>query len=1675
MIHLSHFQKRGIIILLAIALMGSYSIYGQVFKEVKEFGWGSGIEKARPIFTDLDNDGLYDVLIGNSEGNIVHYEQLVAGTEDFKLVNRNFNEIDVGENAIPAIEDFNDNGLLDLVIGNSDGKLFYYEQEFNDSTSFVLVSDNFNNIDVGENASPTFADVDNDGRIELVIGRKDSYLRWYEQTNPGSSNFSQLSTPNFSIGSYASPVFTDLDNDGLWDLIVGNSGTYGSQTPLKHFEQSYPGIFEFGLVTNSFIPNNDIISPFATFTDIDNNNKLDLITVNRSGGISRYETKDTANLVWNTVTNHFSEIDVGYNSAPVCVNLDNDGLIDLIIGVGSGGLRYYEQSETGSEVFNLISDDFIDVNYGSSLTPTFTDIDNDGLLDILIGNSFGQISHYEQDAQWSLEFDFITDYFNEIDVGEYSAPAIADIDHDGLLDLIIGNSSGELDYYIQDSPGSDSFNYISNGFDNVTTTNGSENKPVICDFDNDGLFDIFVGNQYSGDFYHFRQNNPNSTGFTKFTERFIYTNPNAIAAFCDIDNDGKNEMLIGDYGGSIKLLKKTGTNNDFWPRSDSFGGVYLTGQEESMPCITDFNGDGLFDFIIGKEDGTISYYKQTSPGNYDLQLVTNDFNSIDVGDNAAPVFIDIDNNGLLDLIIGEKDGNLNHYVQQSSGSEIFDLVTENFSAIGVGTYSTPSFTDLDSDGLLDLIVGNHMGTFYHYKQVAAGSYSFYGVTDNFSDIESPNNSSCSFADFDGNGKIDMVDNNKTHWEQDTIGSETMIQKWENINNINYNIYGAPFISDIDNDGLLDMIYSKGSMFGHNEQESVTHQFFGYPLNPQFLYYHIGSYSKPCVTDFNNDGKLDLIVGNSLLTQSNIDPFHFQLNSSRFMGRSLGSVMPSSTDLNNNGLMDLIFGSEYYEQISSGSDKFYFEQSLVGQYPSLAPAMYDIDGDGLLDMIIGDQNGNLRHYEQEEVSSTSFDLITNDFNFIDVGGYSSPAFVDLEQDGLIDLIVGAENGKFFHYKQLMENSETFYLVTDNFLGIDVMDHSTSCFYDIDNNGYKDMIIGNLNGDLHLFLQILENPPVVTQQPQTIEACMGNDISFSFGFSGSPIMSFQWQKDGENIEGAVYDTLTLNNVDETDEGGYRCILTNDYGTDTTDFAGLSVHPIPFPGYYFVANCIENPALFTDTSTISSGSITSWSWNFGDTGTSSSQNPVHNYSNGGNYDVQLMVESDYGCKDSVVKQINIQEVIADFSATAVCQGNPTQFEDNTVIIGDGEIIGWSWVFGDGNYSNLQNPEHIYENPGNFIVLLSAESNNNCVNTYTKIVTVYENLPVAIVIDASNNGICENEEIVFTATPENGGDNPNFQWQINSINVGANDPIFISNTLNNNDVVTCILTSSETCATNNPATSEPITITVFENLLVSNSIEVSSNPICQGEEATFTAFPENGGDTPFFQWQLNGMDIGENSQTYTSSSLVDLDEINCTVNSSETCTANNPATSNVVTMNVNQLPYVEIIPTPNDTVCISEAITLDAGNTGSTFYWSTNETTQQIEVSNSSGPSGGLQSYWVNVTNINGCEANDDIEVFFDPCTGMPENTYGITLEIYPNPTSSNIYLKLAGTEGGYSISITDHLGQIVWNGQIEHQAKKPTTIEIDLSKFQTGIYLLKVVNEDGVLIDTQKIIKH
>ncbi len=186
----------------------------------------------------------------------------------------------------------------------------------------------------------------------------------------------------------------------------------------------------------------------------------------------------------------------------------------------------------------------------------------------------------------------------------------------------------------------------------------------------------------------------------------------------------------------------------------------------------------------------------------------------------------------------------------------------------------------------------------------------------------------------------------------------------------------------------------------------------------------------------------------------------------------------------------------------------------------------------------------------------------------------------------------------------------------------------------------------------------------------------------------------------------------------------IATSNEGCLDTISKTLIVNNSPTVNFSSILNCTNSTITFTNNSSIASGSITDWHWDFGDTDSSLVLNPIHTYASGGNYLVTLNSISDSGCVATYSNYVAVTSPTANFIATNGCTGATINFNSSSTV-SSGTITSWKWYYGDGNSSILQNDSHSYSSAGPYIVSLKVTTNLNCADSISKIITI-EDKPI-------------------------------------------------------------------------------------------------------------------------------------------------------------------------------------------------------------------------------------------------------------------------------------------------------------------------------------------------------------
>lgn len=234
--------------------------------------------------------------------------------------------------------------------------------------------------------------------------------------------------------------------------------------------------------------------------------------------------------------------------------------------------------------------------------------------------------------------------------------------------------------------------------------------------------------------------------------------------------------------------------------------------------------------------------------------------------------------------------------------------------------------------------------------------------------------------------------------------------------------------------------------------------------------------------------------------------------------------------------------------------------------------------------------------------------------------------------------------------------------------------------------------------------------------SLDPSIGSTANWAWDFGdGSPLDTAQWTPAHQYSAPGNYQVTLI-----TRSSNLAC--------PDTQINTITVFPIPVAGFGFTNVCLNQVVNFSDSSLVSSGTITSRSWNFGDgTSPNGNPNPTHIYANPGTYTVTLIATTNNSCKDSITKSIVVHPLpVAKFSRINVCDGDSVTFNDLSTILTTDTIKTWTWNFGDGTpLITDQNTAHLYNSAGSYPVQLLVVSYFGCQDSITKI-SIVNPLPV-------------------------------------------------------------------------------------------------------------------------------------------------------------------------------------------------------------------------------------------------------------------------------------------------------------------------------------------------------------
>ena len=585
---------------------------------------------------------------------------------------------------------------------------------------------------------PALADLDGDGDADLVVNVGGAGLQLYERTADGwvwrTDRLGGVEPGNWS-------TFGDLDGDGDLDLL-----TRGAPGRVRFWrnvgEGDVPGFPRFelaadGLRTTDGEPVAVEDSSIPALGDLDGDGDPDLVAGKADIGTITYHRHDGVGPDglprFTFVTDTFEDIQV-YEEDPSCggprPNLPGVGARSAVGGAGAGRMTARHGANAialvsfaGGPTLDLFWGDFFapslfyfvntgtvtDPDYrleadrfpvGQPLTsggynaPTFGDADGDGGADLVVGVQRGlcfqgrtavaNLFYFEDTGSPDRPaLDLRTDrLLGALDVGTRSAPALADLDGDGDLDLVVGNEADPED----------------------------PSRATLARFENVGTDAAPSFELRDGDWLGLR-----------------YDYGAYAPAFGDLDGDGDLDLLVGGFNGRFALLRNTGTAEApvYDLEDERFQNV--DAGQYGRGALGDLDGDGLLDLVTGASNGRVRLYRNVgtasapafgtasngTPDSLDVAYGTGIGIPDDVGQDSAPALADLDGDGDLDLVVGTAEGDLLTF--QNVGSPTAPRFEPGGAVPGGRRRTAPALGDLDGDGQAEVVAGADAGglLFWH--------------------------------------------------------------------------------------------------------------------------------------------------------------------------------------------------------------------------------------------------------------------------------------------------------------------------------------------------------------------------------------------------------------------------------------------------------------------------------------------------------------------------------------------------------------------------------------------------------------------------------------------------------------------------------------------------------------------------------------------------------------------------------------------------------------------------------------------------------------------------------------------------------------------------------------------------------------------------------------------------
>ena len=579
------------------------------------------------------------------------------------------------------------------------------------------------------------------------------------------------------------------------------------------------------------------------------------------------------------------------------------------------------------------------------------------------------------------------------------------------------------------------------------------------------------------------------------------------------------------------------------------------------------------------------------------------------------------------------------------------------------------------------------------------------------------------------------------------------------------------------------------------------------------------------------------------------------------------------------------------------------------------------------------------------------------------------------------------------------------------------------------------------------------------------CTGNNVTFTATPTNGGTPSYQWKLNGGNV-GTNQDTY--NNSSLINGDIVSCEMTSNAScltsiTATSNSINMTVSSSVTPLVSIAASqnnvCAGTSITFTATPTNGGATpVYQWKLNNNPVGINSSTYSNSSLVNGDV--VSCEMTSNANCLSTSTATSNDVTMVINANVTPsvsiaedqnnVCEGTSITF---TATPTNGGTPSYQWKV-DGNNAGTNSSTFSTSTLMNGeIVTVEMTSNATCATPGTVTssgitASIISKVTPTISIAEGSNNVCAGDSVSFTSNISNGGANPSYQWKVNSNNAGTNSNKF-KGVFNDNDVVTCVLTSNATCITGNTANSNSVVISVNPLVTPTVSISASKNSICPGDNVTFSSNITNGGTSPIYQWKLNGNNVGTNNPSYSSTSLANADVVSLIITSNDNCLATINATSNDENISYALVTPSVALSVNDSDICYGTQVDFNAtpsnGGTTPSYIWKVNNVasgSNAATFSSSSLNDGDV--VMVEMTSSDACASPNPVN----------SSAISMTVNTLPNSPGSITGLTTVNAgDVGVTYDAVQHNGlTYTWNytgvGTINNNGSSSVTLDFDFT---------------------------